>query len=204
MRTCSPANTWSSRSRPEPDRWSFLSEARRDQLGEGPHLRALHVPRDLGVAALLRLRPARGSRWLRRRLESDGGHRPQAARKHSRKNRQDVGRALHDEGALAYLAACRKKASYATGIAAFRRKHGSRALASHLRRPYFEHPPLLLAQPTLALGALVLKKAKQRPSRAVSCSTRLRGRTTRPRQDHPQQSRRAPSGVAYSPARGRL
>ena len=31
---------------------------------------------------------------------------------------------LHDEGALTYLAACRKKAGYATGIAAFRRKHG--------------------------------------------------------------------------------
>ena len=42
---------------------------------------------------------------------------------------------LHDEGALTYLAACRKKARYATGIAAFRRKHGSRVFASHLRRP---------------------------------------------------------------------
>jgi glycosyltransferase involved in cell wall biosynthesis len=64
---------------------------------------------------------------------------------------------LHDEGALTYLAACRKKARYATGIAAFRRKHGSRALASHLRRPYFDHPSLLIAQPTLALGVLALK-----------------------------------------------
>ncbi len=64
---------------------------------------------------------------------------------------------LHDEGALTYLAACRKKARYATGIAAFRRKHGSRALASHLRRPYFEHPSSLLAQPTLGMGVLALK-----------------------------------------------
>ena len=64
---------------------------------------------------------------------------------------------LHDEGALTYLAACRKKAGYATGIAAFRRKHGSRALASHLRRPYFEHPSSLLAQPTLGLSVLALK-----------------------------------------------
>jgi hypothetical protein len=64
---------------------------------------------------------------------------------------------LHDEGALTYLKACRKKAGYATGIAAFRRKHGSRALASHSRRPYFEHPSQLLAQPTLGLGVLALK-----------------------------------------------
>ncbi|HEY6789648.1 MAG TPA: glycosyltransferase [Trebonia sp.] len=64
---------------------------------------------------------------------------------------------LHDEGALTYLAACRKKARYATGIAAFRRKHGSQAFASHLRRPYFENPSLLLAQPALGLGVLALK-----------------------------------------------
>jgi glycosyltransferase involved in cell wall biosynthesis len=64
---------------------------------------------------------------------------------------------LHNEGALTYLKACRKKAGYATGIAAFRRKHGSRALTSHIRRPYFEHPTLLLAQPTLGLGVLALK-----------------------------------------------
>ena len=64
---------------------------------------------------------------------------------------------LHDEGALTYLAACSKKAGYATGIAAFRRKHGSRAMMSHLRRPYFEHPSSLLAQPTLGLGVLALK-----------------------------------------------
>ena len=60
-------------------------------LGEGPHLRALHVPGDLGVATLLLLRPVRGARWLRRRLDSDGGHRPRAARKHPCKSRQDVG-----------------------------------------------------------------------------------------------------------------
>jgi Glycosyl transferase family 2 len=64
---------------------------------------------------------------------------------------------LHDEGALTYVAACRKKAGYATGIAAFRHKHGSQVFASHLRRPYFEHPSLLLTQPTLGLGVLALK-----------------------------------------------
>jgi Glycosyl transferase family 2 len=64
---------------------------------------------------------------------------------------------LHDEGALTFLGACRKKAGYATWVAAFGRKHGSRALASHLRRPYFEHPSLLLAEPALGLGVLALK-----------------------------------------------
>lgn len=64
---------------------------------------------------------------------------------------------LHDEGLLTYFAACRKKATYATRIAAFSRKHGSRALKSHIRRPYFEHPSSLLAQPTLGLGVLALK-----------------------------------------------
>jgi hypothetical protein len=64
---------------------------------------------------------------------------------------------LHDEGALTFLAGCRKKAGYATGVAGFRRKHGSRALASHLRRPYFEQPWSLLSQPALGLGVLALK-----------------------------------------------
>jgi glycosyltransferase involved in cell wall biosynthesis len=64
---------------------------------------------------------------------------------------------LHDEGVLTYRTACRKKAGYTSGIAAFRRKHGSRALASHIRRPYFEHPWSLLAEPALGLGVLALK-----------------------------------------------
>jgi glycosyltransferase involved in cell wall biosynthesis len=67
---------------------------------------------------------------------------------------------LHDEGGLTFRAVCRMKARYATGIAAFRRKHGSPALASHLRRPYFEHPSLLLAQPTVGPGVLALKGGK--------------------------------------------
>ena len=64
---------------------------------------------------------------------------------------------LHDEGALSYLAACRKKAGYASGIAAFRRKHGGQAMSSHLGRPYFSHPSLLLAEPSLGLGVVALK-----------------------------------------------
>jgi glycosyltransferase involved in cell wall biosynthesis len=64
---------------------------------------------------------------------------------------------LHDEGALTFLGGCRKKAGYATGINAFRRKHGSQALASHLRRPYFQHPTALLAEPALGVGVLALK-----------------------------------------------
>ena len=99
---------------------------------------------------------------------------------------------LHDEGALTFLAACRKKAGDATGIAAFRRKHGSRALASHLRRPYFEHPSSLLAQPTLGLGVLALKGGEA----AAVAGRLLLDRASRPerstRHDHPRQSRRAP------------
>ena len=96
---------------------------------------------------------------------------------------------LHDEGALTFLAACRKKARYATGIAAFHRKHGSRALASHLRRPYFEHPSSLLAQPSLGLGVLAMKGGE-----AVAVAGRLLlDMASRPergnRRGHAQQSR---------------
>jgi hypothetical protein len=64
---------------------------------------------------------------------------------------------LHDEGPLTYRAACRKKAGYASGVAAFHRKHGRQAMMSHVRRPYFENPSLLLAQPYLGLGVIALK-----------------------------------------------
>ena len=64
---------------------------------------------------------------------------------------------LHDEGPLTYRAACRKKIGYASGIAAFRRKHGRQAMMAHMRRPYFENPSLLLAQPFLGLGVIALK-----------------------------------------------
>jgi glycosyltransferase involved in cell wall biosynthesis len=64
---------------------------------------------------------------------------------------------LHDEGPLTYRAACRKKAGYASGIAAFHRKHGRQAMRSHMRRPYFENPSLLLARPFLGLGVIALK-----------------------------------------------
>jgi glycosyltransferase involved in cell wall biosynthesis len=64
---------------------------------------------------------------------------------------------LHDEGPLTYRAACRKKAGYASGIAAFHRKHGRQVMRSHMRRPYFENPSLLLARPFLGLGVIALK-----------------------------------------------
>jgi hypothetical protein len=111
---------------------------------------------------------------------------------------------LHDEGALTFLAGCRKKAGYATGIAAFRRKHGSRALASHLRRPYFEHPSLLLAQPTLALGVLALKGGEA----AAVAGRLLLDKASRSehntRQDDPQQSRRVPRRSRLPSCEGRV
>lgn len=64
---------------------------------------------------------------------------------------------LHDEGPLTYRAACLKKVGYASGIAAFRRKHGRQAMTSHMKRPYFENPSLLLAQPFLGVGVIALK-----------------------------------------------
>jgi glycosyltransferase involved in cell wall biosynthesis len=76
-------------------------------------------------------------------------------------SRTKVGRTsdvfLHDEGALTFTRACRKKAGYANGMAAFRRKHGGPAMAAYLRRPYFEHPSSLLAEPALGGGVVALK-----------------------------------------------
>ena len=106
---------------------------------------------------------------------------------------------LHDEGPLTYLAACRKKARYATGIAAFRRKHGSRALASHLRRPYFEHPSSLFAEPTLGMGVLALKGGE-----AVAVAGRLLlDKASRPkRRVAADPTVAAPGEDASIPARG--
>jgi len=67
---------------------------------------------------------------------------------------QDVGCASARRGTPTFPAACRRKAGYATWVAAFGRRHGSRALASHVRRPYLEHRSSLLAQPA---GVLALK-----------------------------------------------
>jgi hypothetical protein len=60
-------------------------------------------------------------------------------------------------GGPTYLEACRKKADYATGVAAIRCKHGSRVLASQLRRPCFERLSSLLAHPTARPGVLAWK-----------------------------------------------
>jgi hypothetical protein len=65
---------------------------------------------------------------------------------------QDVGFASPRRGTPTFPAACRKNAGYATWVAAFGRRHGSRALASHIRRPCLEHPSSLLAQPAGVLA----------------------------------------------------
>lgn len=112
---------------------------------------------------------------------------------------------LHDEGAPTYLTACRKKAGYATGIAAFHRKHGSQAFASHLRRPYFEHPSLLFAQPTLGLGVLALKGGE---AAAVAGRLLLDKASRSERRVAPDPARTAPGEDGYfsvqpAPARRR-
>jgi hypothetical protein len=60
---------------------------------------------------------------------------------------------LHGKGTRTFLAACREKVRHGTGIAAFYRKHGSRALAWHLRCPYLGHPLPLLDVFILVQGA---------------------------------------------------
>ena len=60
---------------------------------------------------------------------------------------------FHDVGAQTFLAECREKVRYGIGIVPFHRKHGSRALASHLRRPCLEHPSSLLDVLISAQGA---------------------------------------------------
>jgi len=63
------------------------------------------------------------------------------------------GVSLHDEGAQTVLTECREKVRYGTGISLLHRKHGSRALASHLRLPCLEHPSSLLDILISAQGA---------------------------------------------------
>jgi len=67
---------------------------------------------------------------------------------------------IHDEGALGYLQSCRKKAAYARGLRAFARKHGASSLGQAMRRPYLERPWLLLSQPRLGLGLILLKSGE--------------------------------------------
>ena len=78
--------------------------------------------------------------------------------------------------ALTFLEGRRKKAGYATGVASFRRKHESRALGSHLRRPHFEHPSSLLVQPTIGMSLLALES-----SEGAVAGRLLLGKTSRPR-----------------------
>lgn len=64
---------------------------------------------------------------------------------------------IHNEGALGYWQSCRKKAVYAKGLRAFARKHGASAVRHAMRRPYLERPWVLLRQPHLGLGLILLK-----------------------------------------------
>ena len=152
MLTWSPASMSSSRpsstSRPGPAQWSFLSAAsaratgRRSALSSAPctwgpssgHASSFCArcydedmvameDTDLGLRAGTRARVGRPSNML-----------------------------LHDEGALTVLAVCRKKAAYATWVAAFRSKHGSGAL---------------LAQSALGMGVLAFERR-----RATGCRIR--------------------------------
>ncbi len=89
---------------------------------------------------------------LRAMEDTDLGHRASA--------RAKVGRTsdifFHDEGALTFLAACRKKPGTRRGLP-HTAASTEAVVGGDLRRPYFEHPSLLLAQPTLGMGVLALK-----------------------------------------------
>jgi glycosyltransferase involved in cell wall biosynthesis len=66
----------------------------------------------------------------------------------------------HDEGAVHYLAHCRKKGSYAIGLRTFLAKHGNLGRAVVLDRPYFKRPWRLLKHPVLAAGLVTLKSGE--------------------------------------------
>jgi len=63
----------------------------------------------------------------------------------------------HDEGRVGYLAHCRKKGLYASGLKAFFAKHGSRGHGIILDRPYLRHPWRLARHPLLGMGLVALK-----------------------------------------------
>lgn len=64
----------------------------------------------------------------------------------------------HDEGALSYTNACRKKAGYASGMASYFRIYGKRQLGEFLfARDYIRYPFKLMKQPLLGGGVIVLK-----------------------------------------------
>lgn len=62
---------------------------------------------------------------------------------------------LHDEGRVRYLEACRKKASYADGVALFFAKHGPRGRSLFARRPWLGRPSALVRP--LGVGLVALK-----------------------------------------------
>jgi arabinofuranan 3-O-arabinosyltransferase len=81
----------------------------------------------------------------------------------------------HDEGRVGYLAACRKKAGYAEGIARFAAKHRGAAWSSLLDRPYLRRPWRLLAEPRLAAGLVALKTGEATAVALRLAALRLRG-----------------------------
>jgi len=64
----------------------------------------------------------------------------------------------HDDGALGFVAACRKKAAYADGLLMYSRLRGARALTALLTgRPFVRRPWILARRPLLGSGVIALK-----------------------------------------------
>jgi glycosyltransferase involved in cell wall biosynthesis len=62
----------------------------------------------------------------------------------------------HDEGRLSYFQACRKKATYASGLRRYLHKHGGATTLTYFYdRPWMHHPSLLSSQ--VGVGLLALK-----------------------------------------------
>ena len=75
----------------------------------------------------------------------------------------------HDEGALSFISACRKKARYATGMVSYSRIYGRREFASFvLVRGYLRYPFRLMRKPLLGMGVIALKSGE-----AIAVSTQL-------------------------------
>jgi glycosyltransferase involved in cell wall biosynthesis len=67
----------------------------------------------------------------------------------------------HDEGALTFRGACRKKGCYAVGMAQVTTRYGVRTMLAFLvDRPWARRPWLLFRQPTLGVGVIALKSGE--------------------------------------------
>jgi len=100
----------------------------------------------------------------------------------------------HDEGAIGYLAACRKKAYYAEGVRRYTVKRGISALRQAGERPWLRNPQLLLNPRGVGLVAL---KAGEATAVVLAIGSASVGRTVGHFEMHIK-DRRQRAGRPYS------